>query len=319
MTFAIDGQFVWDFWTAYDETHGLHHLFHLYAPTTLGDPELRHRNARIGHAVSDDLRTWTRLPDPLPRRAPCPAAFDDLASWTGCVVRSEDRWWIFTTGLARSDDGRVQRIGAATSEDLTTWSRSGLLLEADPAHYQLSSDSWVEEAWRDPWVVRDEHGQWHMYVTARDASGAPGCGVVGHAVSEDLVAWEVQPALSSPTGHFEWLEVISVVRVEGRWVLLFSCLSTEMPTASAGSGGVWSVPVAGPGSSVDVSVAVRVTDESLYVGKVVEHLGSAYFMAFRNRGPDDTFVGGITDPIPVTWRADGRGLMLAPGSSVPVV
>ncbi len=141
---------------------------------------------------------------------------------------------MFTTGLARSDDGRVQRIGAATSADLTTWTRSELLLEADPAHYQLSSESWVEEAWRDPWVVRDEHGQWHMYVTARDASGAPGCGVVGHAVSEDLVAWEVQPALSSPTGLFEWLEVISVVRVEGRWVLLFSCLSTEMPGSFGG-------------------------------------------------------------------------------------
>ena len=69
VTFAIDGQFVWDFWTAYDEAHGVHHLFHLYAPTSLGDPELRHRNARVGHAVSADLRTWTRLPDPLPPRS----------------------------------------------------------------------------------------------------------------------------------------------------------------------------------------------------------------------------------------------------------
>ena len=323
MTFTIDGQFVWDFWTAYDEARGVHHLFHLHAPTSLGDPELRHRNARIGHAVSADLRTWSRLPDPLPdllpHRSPPPAGFDDLASWTGCVVRGQGSWWMFITGLARSDDGRVQRIGAATSADLTSWTRGELLLEADPAYYQLSSESWVEEAWRDPWVVRDEYGQWHMYVTARDASGAPGCGVVGHAVSDDLVDWEVQPALSSPTGLFEWLEVISVVRVEGRWVLLFSCLSTEMPMASAGAGGIWSVPVEGPGSPVDVSAAVRITDESLYVGKVVEHLGSAYFMAFRNRGPDAAFVGGITDPVPVTWRPDGRGLMLTSGSAEPVV
>ena len=313
MTFTIDGQFVWDFWTAHDEARGLHHLFHLYAPTSLGDPELRHRNARIGHAVSGDLETWTRLPDPLPE----PSAFDDLASWTGCTVRGEDAWWLFTTGLSRADDGRVQRIGAATSADLTAWTRTGLVLEADPAHYQLSSESWVEEAWRDPWVVRGDDGRWHMYVTARDAGGAPGCGVVGHAVSEDLASWEVQPPLSSPTGVFEWLEVISVVRVEGRWVLLFSCLSSEMPGAPAGAGGVWSVPVEGPGSPVDVSAAVRVTDESLYVGKVVHHRGAAYFMAFRNRGPDGAFVGGITDPVPVTWRPDGRGLVLAPHPAEP--
>ena len=141
----------------------------------------------------------------------------------------------------------MQRIGAATSADLTEWTRTGLILEADPAYYQLSSESWVEEAWRDPWVVRGDDGRWHMYVTARDAGGTPGCGVVGHAVSEDLVELGGAAALSSPTGLFEWLEVISVVRVEGRWVLLFSCLVHQMPGAPAGSGGVWSVPVEGRG------------------------------------------------------------------------
>ncbi len=65
MTFTIDGQFVWDFWTAYDEAHGMHHLFHLYAPTSLGDPELRHRNARIGHAVSADLRDLDAAAGPV--------------------------------------------------------------------------------------------------------------------------------------------------------------------------------------------------------------------------------------------------------------
>ncbi len=317
MTFTIDGQFVWDFWTAHDEARDLHHLFHLYAPMSLGDPELRHRNARVGHAVSADLENWTRLPDPLPERSPATSAFDDLASWTGCTVRGDGVWWMFTTGLSRADDGRVQRIGAATSADLTTWTRTGLVLESAPEHYQPSNESWVEEAWRDPWVLRGEDGRWHMYVTARDAGGAPGCGVVGHAVSDDLSSWEVLPPLSSPTGIFEWLEVISVVRVEGRWVLLFSCLSTEMPGVPAGAGGVWSVPVDGPGSPVDVAAAVRLTDESLYVGKVVHHRAAAYFMAFRNRGPDGTFVGGVTDPVRVNWRPDGRGLVLASAPGEP--
>jgi beta-fructofuranosidase len=134
---------------------------------------------------------------------------------------------------------------------------------------------------------------------------------VGHAVSDDLLEWQVQPPLSSPTGLFEWLEVIQVVQVEDRWVMLFSCLGTEMAGAPVGAGGVWSLPVEGPGSPVDVADAVRLTDESLYVGKVVHDRGAAYFMAFRNQGPDGAFVGGITDPLPVTWRSDGRGLELA--------
>lgn len=315
MTFTVDGQLVWDFWTVYDEASRHHHLFYLHAPTSLADPELRHRNARVGHAVSEDLRDWTLLPDPLPR--PLAPSFDDLASWTGCTVRGDDAWWMFTTGLSRVDDGRVQRIGAARSEDLETWNRTDLVLSADPAYYQLTSDHWVEEAWRDPWVVRGADGRWHMYVTARDAGGAPGCGVVGHAVSDDLVGWQVQPALSVPTGRLEWMEVIQVVRVEDRWVLLFSCLADQMPGAVPGSGGVWSVPVEGPGSRVDVAAATRLTDESLYVGKVVHDRGAAYLMAFCNQGPHGEFVGGLIDPVPLTWRADGRGLALAPGTARP--
>lgn len=315
MTFTVEGEFVWDFWTAYDEARRRHHLFYLHAPASLGDPELRHRNARVGHAVSADLAHWTRCPDPLPE--PVTPSFDDLASWTGCTVRGEDGWWMFTTGLSGVDDGRVQRIGSAVSGDLSSWQRTDLLVTADHEHYQVTSDEWPEEAWRDPWVVRGHDGRWHMYVTARAAIGTPGCGVVGHAVSEDLLSWQVLEPLSAPTGIFEWLEVMQLERVEGRWVLVFSCLSDQMPGTPAGGGGVWSVAVDGPGSPVDVASAVRLTDESLYVGKVVHDRGTAYLMAFRNQGPDGAFVGGLIDPVPVTWRVDGRGLALVAGGLRP--
>ena len=310
MSFDLDDFYVWDFWTAYDATAGRTHLFFLHAPRSLGDPELRHRSARVGHAVSTDLRTWERLPDPLPE--PC-EGLDDLATWTGCTVRGDDAWWLFTTGLSDADDGLVQRIGSARSTDLVTWERTPLLLEADPAHYQRSSPSWPEEAWRDPWAVRDDAGHWHLYVTARDAAGGPGAGVVGHATSTDLVAWKVGPPLSEPTGVFEWLEVVQVVEVEGRWVLVFSCLSEQMAGAQPGEGGVWSVAVDGPGASVDVLSAVRLLDERHYVGKVVEHAGTALLMAFRHQDPAGAFVGGLAGPARVRWREDGRGLELDPG------
>ncbi len=314
MSFDLDDAFVWDFWQTYDEHAQRHHLFFLHAPRTLGDPDLRHRGARVGHAVSDDLERWERSADPLPEAG----SYDDLAQWTGCTVRADDGWWLFTTGLSSADDGRVQRIGAATSPDLERWSRTDVVVSADPRWYELTHPGWPEEAWRDPWVVRDEQGRWHMYVTARAAAGGPGCGVVGHAVSDDLVTWEVRPPLSEPSGRFEWLEVMQVVRVEGRWVMVFSCLSPEMPGAAPGAGGVWSVAVDGPGAPVDVSAAVRLTDERLYVGKVVEHAGAAYLMAFRNQGPDGSFQGGLIPPLPITWRTDGRGLAVQ-GGTQPLV
>lgn len=307
---------VWDFWTADDGER--HHLFFLHAPRSLGDPDLRHTHASIGHAVSTDLSTWTRLDDAL---APQPEpAYDDLATWTGSVVRGDDGLWrMFTSGIARAEGGRVQRIGVATSPDLLSWSRVlQALPEADgrwyhrrpaPGHHQR----W-DEHWRDPFVVRDSAGTWHCYLTAQappGVAGGGGRGVVGHAVSPDLIEWQVLEPLSAPSERFEQLEVISLAEVEGRLAMLFSCLSTEMPGAAPGSGGVWSVPVDGVGERVDPDRATRLTSEDLYVGRVVPRRGGRpAFLAFENRGEDGLFRGGVIDPVDVGWRSDGRGLEL---------
>ena len=301
----LEDEWVWDFWTVRDDD-GRHHAFFLKAPRSLGNPDLRHYHARVGHAVSDDLVAWTRVQDALDPQPP--PAFDDLATWTGSTVRGPDgTWWMFTSGLSQAEEGRAQRIGAATSPDLLTWTRTDLVVEADPQWYAVASSASEELHWRDPFLVPDDTGTWHMYVTAKTPGGR-GTGVVGHAISQDLVSWTVQPPLSQPTGRFDWLEVISLAQVDGRWALLFSCLSAEMPDARPETGGVWSVPVAGPGASVDVEEAVIVTSEDLYVGRVVPHENAPRFMAFRNRDERGEFAGGVTDPFDVGWRADGTGL-----------
>lgn len=303
---------LWDFWTV-DDTGGdsaAYHLFFLKAPRSLGDPDLRHRHASVGHAVSTDLRRWTRVTDALaPQQAP---AFDDLATWTGCVVRADDgTWWMFTTGLSSTEGGNVQRIGVSTSADLLSWTRvPDVVLEADARWYNRHHDLAREEHWRDPWVTRDTAGMWHMYVTAQ-GHGSRGHGVVGHAVSHDLVDWEITAPLSDVTGRFDQLEVISLVQVAGRWVLIFSCLGPEMPGARVGDGGIWSLAVDGPGARVDPRTAVRLTNERLYVGKViVPPEGPAVLLAFEHADESGGFRGGIIDPVPVLWDDAGTGLRL---------
>ena len=145
----------WDFWFADDGDR--FHLFALKAPRELGDPALRHHNASLAHAVSDDLTHWSLLPDALvPGTQP---AFDDRAIWTGSVVRGDTgRWRMFYTGISHSQLARIQTIGYATSEDLVAWQRpeQPWVLEADPRWYEtLGEDSsWPEQAWRDPgWCV----------------------------------------------------------------------------------------------------------------------------------------------------------------------
>ena len=59
----LPDHWTWDFWLADDGDR--HHVFFLMAPTSLGDPDLRHHNARVGHAVSDDLQEWEFLGEAL--------------------------------------------------------------------------------------------------------------------------------------------------------------------------------------------------------------------------------------------------------------
>src|SRR5687767_1474379 len=155
----LPDHWVWDSWYAQDDL-GAWHAFFLRASRALLDPERRHHRAAIGHAVSDDVRSWRLLPDALV--AADTPAWDDLALWTGSTVRGPDgSWYLFYTGVSRAEHGVVQRIGLATSDDLTTWHRFGSdpVVEADTTWYELlSPTAWYEQAWRDPWVFPDPAG-----------------------------------------------------------------------------------------------------------------------------------------------------------------
>jgi beta-fructofuranosidase len=108
--FALPDKWVWDFWFA--EDGGDHQLLYLQAPRALGDPELRHHHATIGHAVSADFASWQLLPDAL---APGdPGSWDDLAVWTGSAITHAGAWSMLYTGVSRSEGGLGQRIGLAT-------------------------------------------------------------------------------------------------------------------------------------------------------------------------------------------------------------
>ena len=303
----VASSWAWDFWLADDGEQ--FHLFFLKAPRDL-DPDQRHWHAVVGHAVSPDLTDWVEVADALtPSVGP---AFDDLAIWTGSVVRDGAGWRMFYTGIDRADRGRVQRIGAAVSDDLMTWTRVSAepVLVADSRWYATAA-SGSEEFWRDPWVYADPGGDgWHLLATAR-AAGVPAedGGVLAHATSPDLRTWTVQPPLSRPGAGFGQLEVPQVEVVDGRPVLLFDCLTGELGPgrrAAGERGGIWALELDDLDGPYDVSHAHLLHDDSRYVGKLVRRRdGDWCLLAFHNVTPDG-FGGEIADPVPVRWGPDGR-------------
>jgi beta-fructofuranosidase len=315
--FKVPEAWVWDFWFADDGER--YHLFFLYASKALRDPDARHHRASIGHAVSDDLVHWERVVDALVRSDP--PAFDDLATWTGSIVRDpEGTWFMFYTGASLAPEGNVQRIGCATSRDLFHWERwpANPILEADARWYEkLEDGQWHDEAFRDPWVYPDPEGGWRMLITARANHGpADDRGVIGTAWSPDLRSWELQPPLSEPGRGFGQLEVIQTAEIEGRTFLIFSCLAQDLSIehrATGTTGGVWAIPSSGRNDLWDPRDAQLLTGDHLYVGRVIEDrsTGLPMFLAFHNTGPDGSFIGEISDPLLITL-VDGEVRLVEP-------
>ena len=102
--------------------------------------------------------------------------------------------------------------------------------------------------------------------------------------------------------------MVQIAVVDGTPVGLFSCLGAQLSDARRAAdpvGGVWAFPVDDPAGPFRLEDAYRLTDERLYVGRLVQdRAGRWQLLAFHNDG-DDGWVGEITDPQPVQW-VDGR-------------
>ena len=295
---------IWDSWVADDGER--YHLFFLKAPRVLGDPDLRHHHARIGHASSLDLVDWEVHEDAL---GPADTGFDSLALWTGSVARGDDGIWrLYYSALNTEGRGiHDQRVGMAESDDLMTWRRVGTeqLVAPDGRWYWVNGDG-TSGTWRDPFVYRDGDG-WHMLITAR-AAGAERRfdGVLAHARSADMRRWELGPPLTRPA-HFGQHEVSQVRCVDGQWLLVFTCHPDEQ--ADPRPFCTWYALGESALGPFDVASARPFEDEpSLFAAPLVQRRdGSWAFIGFRE--PASLEIG---DPIAVQLT-EGTLRRSAPG------
>ncbi len=234
----LPGAWMWDFWLADDGDQ--YHAFFLFASRALQDERRRHHRAAIGHAVSDDLRTLgagrrrARLVRPAGVRRPGDLDRQRRAGPRRPVVAA----------VHRRDPGRRPDLadhrrghlgrpgGVAQGTDVAAGRRRRPLV-------RTAGRDWPEEAWRDPWVVPDPDGNgWHMLITARAKDGpADDRGVIGHAVSPDLLRWEVRPPLSKPGSGFGHIECPQVASVDDQLVLLFNSPRSPVLRRAAGHRG----------------------------------------------------------------------------------
>ena len=323
MTFALDDRWIWDSWYAHDGER--HHGFFLEAPKAIEDPDLRHWNTSVHHAVSGDLVAWESRGTCLrPAEGP---AWNDYTTWTGSVVRGDDgRWNLFYTASSRDEDGRMQRIGRAVSDDLHAWERvgDGPCLDLAPGfgdaveHYEAdwAQGFWHDRALRDPWVMRDPEGDgWLMFLTARAAGVAEpnDGGAIALAVSPDLATWTLEPPVH--VGGFGQLEVPQVFELDGRWYCLFCTAARHYSAAQAkaapdgpvtgthyligeGPRGPWRVA---EGPFLDGALPCE-----RYAARMVPTADGPRWLGFVDRPEGGDFHGTLSDPDRLRAGPDGR-------------
>lgn len=314
MALRLVDKWIWDSWYAFDGQK--YHAFYLHASRALGDPDRRHRNPIVGHAISSDLKNWTVVRDAL--IVSDSPAFDSWTTWTGSVVRDDaGLWWMFYTGTSREDGGDIQTIGAATSNDLLTWTKvsSEPLVRADERWYEkLDKTIWHDEAWRDPWVFKfpNDASTWHMLITARANHSDPAeRGVLGHATSTNLREWSVQPPLSAPGQGFGQLEVFQFEVVDDVPIILFCCgwreLGKQRQLEFGHRDASYSVAVSADLAEVDFTKAAAFEDPMVYAARLIRGSDGWYLIGFHNI-ENGRFVGELSDPIPVTASPE-KGLI----------
>ena len=133
---------------------GRYHLFFQHVPESLvWDPD-----CHWGHAVSDDLFVFDRLPIAL-----APGDGDD-GIWSGSLVTDDaGQTTIFYTSVVQPEVG-IGRVRSATPDDDSwmSWTKGPVVAEP-PAALDIV-------AYRDPFVFRDGGG-WCMFVGAALADG----------------------------------------------------------------------------------------------------------------------------------------------------
>jgi beta-fructofuranosidase len=317
----LEDTYLWDSWIADDGE--LYHLYVLQSSRVLGGPGDRHVSATIGHATSPDLVNWDYLGQCF---GPADTGFDDLAIWTGSVVREGDHWRLLYTAI-NTDGLHVfdQRIGSAVSDDLHNWTRVSAepTLSPDPRWYKTLAQApppfetnlplaGKSETWRDPLAIPDPGGDgWHLLVTARSAhAGRNDDGVVAHAYGPDLDHLELGPPLCEPGAGFGQLEVLQSKIIDGRAVLVFTCHPQEMTDRAKDRLGhccTWSLPSPGVLGPWDISLARGFVEHpDLFAAPLAQRRdGSWVIIGFHNLEPKGIDAFEIVDPIPVTLDAEG--------------
>lgn len=212
---------------------GRYHLFFQCVP---GSRDWQ-PNCHWGHAVSEDLLTWSERDIAL-----FPGDGDDGA-WSGCVtdIGGETHMFYTSVTLPRFGIGRVREAKPA-DETWDTWTKQAGTVVAAPEHLNVI-------AFRDPFVFWDRSSDcWRMLVGAslQEHDGQPAAAAILSFISDGGQDWGWDSIVASrsaadtdPLWTGSLWECPQVIEIAGRQILMASVWHDDTLNYVIYQEGVW--------------------------------------------------------------------------------
>ena len=235
--FVHEGHVIADAWYFVDETTDTCHMFYISWPIE----EDGSKTPFVGHAITNDLFSWERLP-PVLHQGP-PGSWDDLRLCTGSIIKRDGRYWMAYSATSTNDSSletiwaqhRIQRIGMAVSDDLLAWKKlaGNPTLESSSPYYEYMGTGQRKMVhWRDPYLFDDGH-QVYQFISARSVLGeVEARGTVAIAVGTDMRNWAVLPPIEHDHISDE-MECPQIYQIGSRWYLVFVTPGRSLTTSFA--------------------------------------------------------------------------------------
>lgn len=218
---------VWDFWiTKHDNKYHMHYL----CDERREDAFLRHSNAKVGYAVSDDMVNWADHGIVF-RPNPDQNAWDSRAIWTGSTIVLPTpidgyKFAMLFTSHNILNPAFDQKVGLALSNDFINWHKydGNPVIQPNPDFYHIQQplDNGCT-AWRDPKVIYDEQTkQFVSFITAeRNDVNDWRAGAVARCTSDDLINWQVHEPVTDKIDTPQ-MEVPRILKYKNKYIMLVS-------------------------------------------------------------------------------------------------
>lgn len=308
----IEGCYIWD--NTVVEYQDKLFRYALSADRNL-DIAQRHEHARLRLAISEDGgKSWMNKSEIFQLRQ---GIWPDHVIWTSTAnVRQTpdgDEFVLLITGRS-TGDGRIQKIGLATSRDGQNFGHPVVVLDplsqpaAELGYDVIDVDQEdVIMAWRDPFLFCDPNDQrWHLFFAAKPIRSTKmnPIGTVGHAVAMDdtLKQWDLQAPLELPLKYAQ-VEVPAVVYRDGEYFLFVSTQDHPLRQTNKEKGaafrGYRSKAIRGPWNPIYGSKD-RIFGDEVYGTTLFQRGAETWGVAFYSEDSDWPIIG--TPMAPMVWR-----------------